>query len=139
MNRNRLYMAIGLCVALLGFSCARPQQAAAMNQEMLEALQALRLMGAVQIAHFSTKGGYASPEELKKAELLDPQWPRVNPERYRVSCEAGRESFVCYADAVQAGDAWLRIDDSQKLRSEPDRRPAANSPLQVIPRKGGKL
>lgn len=100
------------------------------NPESAAAVQALRLFGAVEITHFSRSQGYATPAELKKARLLDPQWPRVSPRHYRVACQvaAGRAGFVCFADPLQGGP-WLRIDDSQKLRTESGKRPSANSPL----------
>ena len=126
-------------VVLLGCQASSHARPAGMSMEATEAVQALRLMGAVQITRFSTAGGYGTVEELKKAEMLDPQWPRVNAEAYLVACEAEKERFVCYADALRVGDPWFRIDDTQKVRTEPGRRPTATSPMGGRSKAGGNL
>lgn len=126
-------------IALMGCQASSQDSPAPLSVEATEALQALRLMGAVQITRFSTVGGYGTVEELKKAELLDPQWPRVSAEAYRVECASDKERFVCYADALRAGDPWFRIDDSQKVRTEPGRRPTSTSPMGGRSKAGGKL
>lgn len=113
----------------------------AISAESLAAAQALKLMGAVQIAHFTSAGRYAAVADLKKKELLDPEWPRVSTEHYRITCELPNDlgKFVCHADALRAGDPWFRIDDSQKLLTEPSRRPTEGSPGYHLPKTGGKL
>lgn len=111
-----------------------------MSREANEAAQALRLLGAVQITNFTTARGYATPDELKKAQLLDPEWPRTRREHYRITCDVSpdKEKFVCFADAIRGGDPWFRIDDSQRLRTETARRPTDSSPILGLPKTGGK-
>jgi hypothetical protein len=113
---------------------------AALPPKSLEALQALRLLGAVQVVRFASAGAYATPAELIKAELLDPEWPRVDKEHYRVTCEVtpDRENFTCYAEAQRQGEPWFRTDDSQRVRVESGRRPTPTSPVFGLLMEGGK-
>lgn len=106
-----------------------------------EALQALRLLGAVQVVRYGSAGSYASPQELKQAGILDPEWPRVDKDHYQVACEVSsdRENFTCYADAQRQGEEpWFRIDDSQRVRVESSRRPTPTSPVFGLLMEGGK-
>ncbi|MCL4794059.1 MAG: hypothetical protein KJZ84_05835 [Bryobacteraceae bacterium] len=112
----------------------------ALPPKSLEALQALRLLGAVQVVRYSSAGSYASPQELIQAGMLDPEWPRVDKDHYQVSCEVSsdRENFTCYADALRQGLPWFRIDDSQRVRVESSRRPTPTSPVFGLLMEGGK-
>ncbi len=97
--------------------------------ESVVALQDLRLMAAVQMAHYSAKGGFESPQNLKELEYLDPQWPRVDPEAYTVACELNQDgaAFICYADPVKAGMDWYMADSTQAVRWSADARPTPRS------------
>ena len=78
---------LGAALALSRSGDAGPQVPETMQQmlsaqqelaaEEVAALQALRVVAAVEMVHFTEKGGYATPEELQAAGYLDPQWPRV--------------------------------------------------------------
>ena len=100
-------------------------------EESVAALQDLRLVAAVQLTHFSERGGYRTPEELQQEGYLDPEWPRTGAESYRVGCELMQEgaAFVCFADALNSELDWYMTDSTQALRWAKDARPTAQSPV----------
>lgn len=99
--------------------------------ESVSALQDLRLIAAVEMAHFTQEGGYAGPEKLQADGYLDPQWPRAESSTYHVDCDFSEErvAFVCYADGLQPEAEWYMVDSTQVVRWERSRRPTARSPI----------
>jgi len=94
----------------------------------IRALQDLRLAAAVELAYFTSRGRYATADQLKSAGYLDPRWPRSDPSSYRVFCLPEQEhlGFVCYADPASPGLPYFRIDATQIVRQAPHQRPAAD-------------
>ena len=99
--------------------------------ESLAALQDLRLVAAVQLTHFTERGGYLTPQQLQQDGYLDPEWPRAPAEAYNVNCELRQEgaAFVCFADALETELDWYRTDSSQTIRWSADGRPTDRSPV----------
>lgn len=144
----RIYCAVRpetVPVLLLALAClachTKPQQSAPLPFEQalakqrslsppeVAALQDLRLLAAVQNAQFSKSGSFLSPDQLKSAGLLDPAWPRSSPANYRIEftvAPAGA-SFEAYADPVDHKLSFFRIDESQVVRTNRQRRPTADS------------
>jgi len=99
--------------------------------EELAAVQALRVFAAVSLTYFTENGRFAGPEELKAKGYLDPKWPRVETEAYKIDCRIGEETgFACFADPVSGSvQRYFFVDPSQTVRVERDRRPDAHSPV----------
>ncbi len=111
-------------LALLAPACGRPARSRP------TAVQELRLIAAVELAFHASTGRYGEPAELQKAGYLDPQWPRSQGGGHTISCEiaAAGAGFACYADPVRpGGQPYLRVDATQAVRREADRRPGAAS------------
>ncbi|MBL8218803.1 MAG: hypothetical protein JNL62_06225 [Bryobacterales bacterium] len=130
------------CVLLLAPGCDRsqPERKSSPLQQAIEkqrtlpppevtALQDLRLFAAVQATHYSRKQRYATAEELKAARLLDPAWPRSAVSDYSLEVQLGRDesTFEAFADPVKQHLGHYRIDQTQVVRKEPDRRASAAS------------
>lgn len=113
---------------------SQPFQAAIEKQRKLPAaeitaLQDLRLLGAVQSTYFSRKQRYATPDDLKTAGFLDAGWPRSAVTAYKLVLKLGDngERFEIFADPVEQGLGYYRIDETQVVRTERQRRPTPSS------------
>lgn len=112
----------------------RAQQQLPANE--VGAIQALRVLSAVEAVQLAEHSRYVSPKELKSAGLLDPAWPRVNPASYNINCEVRQKpmGFACYADPVSPRDTYYFVNPSQVVRFEKNRRPDENSPVFGLPK-----
>ena len=136
-----LITVLGAAFALSQSGDAGPQVPESMRQilsaqrelaaEEVSALQALRVFAAVEMVHYTEKGSYATPAELKAAGYLDPQWPRVDESAYTISCELGEErlGFTCFADPHPPNENYYYVNPSQPVRYERARRPDESSPV----------
>ncbi len=94
------------------------------------ALQDLRLFAAVELAYFTAKGRYGTVDDLKSTRFLSAAWPRSYSGDYRIDCAVDAErGFACYADPATAGKPYFRIDATQSVGIEHNRRPDSGSPL----------
>ncbi len=135
-----IFLCVGAAV-LTSAGCRRtdaktalPMERAIEKQRQLTArevaaLQDLRLIAAVQTVHYSRNRRYATPEALKAAGMLDSAWPRSAPSAYQVQVELTKtaDTFEVFADPVEQGLGFYRIDETQVVRTERTHRPTRSS------------
>ena len=97
------------------------------------AVQDLRLIAAVELTFLTERGRYASPEQLKEAGYLDPNWPRAAAFGYQISCQfdLDRPWYTCFALPPKQGELYLRTDPTQVIRANRLGKPSpADPPLE---------
>ena len=95
------------------------------------AIQALRVVSAVEAVYLAEHGHYATPAALKAAGVLDPEWPRLGAGLYKVHCQVIPKwtGFACYADPTASTGRRYFVDPSQVVRYEKNSQPYENSPV----------